>query len=1553
MKVSCQSCSSVLNIDDKKIPPGGARIKCPTCQNVFPVKPAAPASSSSVLVPLPGISAAQPQRQAWEEESTRVAEMPMPSAAIPGATTVSAPPTNVKHPAMRSSASGLVPLPGISAAAPQRQQWEDEATRVGGIPLPGAARPSVDLDLGGRTAAVPLPGSVHTTQTAVAPAYVPAPPSRAGAIPLPGAASKYEAPTSLAPPPPPRNTGGSVPLPGSSANSGFSVPLPGAAAPPPPPLPKNTGAVPLPGSSRSSSAGIPLPGASAVPLDDGFPTQGGGIPLPGRSEEISLDDGFSTASIPLPGASAGGYDDGSVPLPGAGGYDDGVPLPGVGGYDDGVPLPGAGAGGYDDGVPLPGAGGYDDGSVPLPGAGGYDDGSVPLPGAGGYDDGVPLPGAGGYDDGSVPLPGAGGYDDGVPLPGAGGYDDGVPLPGAGGYDDGSVPLPGGDSMEFDATNTGAVPLPGNDAKPEYGGGFDFSEAPADPPPAAPGGFDFDAAPPPPAPSGFDFDAAPPPPAPGGFDFAESAAPPPAPGGFDFDAPAAPPPADFGGSSSSGGAFDFGSPPPAAPPGNSGPSMGFGEVDFGGGGDLEFDPTGGASSQKPPADDLEADLSAPLPQSNQAPSGPSDGLEMLSFIDKTAKEAGARPDEMLNVRRFHVKRRSGKVFGPFEEAVVVKMLEDGQLLGNEEVSLDSVDWHAIGTEPALQAVIARLMEAPARTQTQQQMQQVDDARGPSMDRLKQLYEGRMAAVAVVQSKEPIPFKKKLPFIILGVLLLTVLVGGVGLGLATPYGFFALKVLFPAKVKPDTREYGYLQVARKGFLQDTWKSYRLAKDSANQALQIKDYPEARAVWCQAVFYLDRKFGKAEPAELEQAQKEIVNIRLLGEKHPEVLKTEASAALSRKDADAALATIADAVARDGDDLEALFLRAEAYLMKKQPAQAKAEYEAVLKKDPKSAKALHGLGMLHKAQNEFNEAAGKLAEALEADPAHLVSAVELAEIIIIRKKEVERGNELLEKALSDEGRPALSPGAVGKGLALKAESLVVQGKLNEAVPLFEEALKADPSNPFTNGRLAHAYAELNQPDKAAPLFQVAVKAMPESLENTEGYLSSLIILGKMDEATQVMSTANTRFPGNATLSYLTARVADALGNTKDAEEAYKRAIAADPKIIDAYLFLSRNFMRDRRFKEAAPVLENGLAQAPDNAAMRVGMGELAFHERNLERAENEFKKAIELNPYSADAHLGASLVSQERGKFELAATQVEKALELNPRIPGGRLQRGVALWKLGRLDEAITELEAAHEAEPKVTQIVVTLGAVKFDKGDLNGALNHLNSALIAEPGHPDANFFLAKLKNAKNEQTQAIESMKRALDANSKKPLYLYWYGRILADARKGDDALAELKKALEVEPKYADALEAIGKIYFDRNDFQKAVTFYQQALDADPSRLSVRALIGDAQMKMEDWGGAIASYMQALAADPDLKAAYSKLGQAHQEKKQYPQAVKWYRDAIKAEPENADAWLALGYLNQEIGKKKDAVVSFKKFLELRPEAENKKEVGDTIYFLEGNQ
>ena len=65
MKVSCPSCGTNYNIDDKRIPPGGAKLKCAKCQSTFPIKrdaagdgpvpaPRSSAGPKSGAVPLPG-----------------------------------------------------------------------------------------------------------------------------------------------------------------------------------------------------------------------------------------------------------------------------------------------------------------------------------------------------------------------------------------------------------------------------------------------------------------------------------------------------------------------------------------------------------------------------------------------------------------------------------------------------------------------------------------------------------------------------------------------------------------------------------------------------------------------------------------------------------------------------------------------------------------------------------------------------------------------------------------------------------------------------------------------------------------------------------------------------------------------------------------------------------------------------------------------------------------------------------------------------------------------------------------------------------------------------------------------------------------------------------------------------------------------------------------------------------------------------------------------------------------------------------------------------------
>jgi tetratricopeptide (TPR) repeat protein len=1031
--------------------------------------------------------------------------------------------------------------------------------------------------------------------------------------------------------------------------------------------------------------------------------------------------------------------------------------------------------------------------------------------------------------------------------------------------------------------------------------------------------------------------------------AESNLPMPAMGG-NLPSPAEPAPADDG-VAPGGFNIDFGAPAPSQAPAampSFNPSVSFGDVNLGSGsGNLEFDP--GAAAPPPAADPLEADFTSPMPGASSGPAAKADGLEMLNFIDDAAKSSGVSSE--FSVRRFHVKRRSGKVFGPFEESVIIKMLEDGQLMGNEEISLDEESWQPIGAEAAFQPAIAKLLEAPPKVPVQTPMLgDTPTKQAESMERLKNVYEGRMAAVAVVQQKDPFDFKKRIPLMVAGVVVLLVFGVGAYLG-TTPVGFFGIKKLFPAKISPGSKEFAALERARAFFLADTFETFTKARAETEYTLGIKEYPEARAMWCQAVFYLNRKFASATGADVTRAQAELVNINLLGEKHVEVVKANVGNLLSTKRSAEALALLNEAIAfkENQGDLELAFLRAEAFTAQAKFKEAAGDLNRVLEKKKDSARALHELGNLARQQKDVDTAAAKYAEALKADPNHALSSVELAALEVHEKKEGDKAIAMIDIALDKTKRKALGPAELARALSIKGDALALLGKLPEAEATFKEALEADKASPIAKSGMARLMLNRGEFEKAVPFFKDATEAAPNSLETVDGYLSSLIGAGKMEDALKVVQGASSRFPGNARLAYLNARVEDALDHVPEAIRNYLAAVSADPNMVDANLGLARLFIRFRRLNEARPQLQAAVERAPNNPLVQVGLADMMLADGDLDKAEAGYKKSTELDANLAEGYLGLSAVALKRLQLDVADSYVDKALKLNPRVAGGRLQRGRTLWKLGKLAEAVTELESARQAEPRSSEIAVTLGAVQMEKKDLPSATATLGAVLQAEPTHPEANFYMARVKNLKGEHTQAIELMRKALDYQAKRPDFHYWLGVLYRDAKKPNEAVESFKAALTYDPKYADPLEALGQSSLDKSDAKTALEYLQQALAADPKRVRVRHLIGDAYALLEDWDHALGTYHKVLELDSSQKAVFAKLGAAYIEKKKFDEAIVYFKRSTAAEPENPLTWLNLAYAYKEIKKAPDAVAAFKTYLAKKPDAQNRREIEDEIHYL----
>ncbi|RPH65632.1 MAG: tetratricopeptide repeat protein, partial [Myxococcaceae bacterium] len=513
--------------------------------------------------------------------------------------------------------------------------------------------------------------------------------------------------------------------------------------------------------------------------------------------------------------------------------------------------------------------------------------------------------------------------------------------------------------------------------------------------------------------------------------------------------------------------------------------------------LEFDPT------RPAPEDLEADLSQPLPATMRPAE---DGLEVLGFLDEAAREIKPRSGR---VTRYHVRRRSGKVFGPFEPGVIVKMLEDGQLLGSEEVSTDGDAWSGLAAVPAFSQAMQRLVAAPSPTQVAPGKPTAAAAPPPpklDLDQLAQAYGGRMAVVSVVDGDAQARWRKR--WLVLGAL---GLVGVAGVGAAaslhfTKYGAFGLRWLFPASVSSSSADGKTFSEAKAGLAEDTWPGLRKARTQLEGLLGRGEVPEVRAVWAQSVFFEQFRWGTADAAQVTQASAALESLSVLPKGNPERLRAEIGQALVNKQPDAALGLIRAAkLEPDGPLLEAAAL-----LQKRQAGEAAAVLDGAVQSAPSGA-AWHALGLVHLQLKKPDKAQADFEAALKAAPQHLSSAVELAQLAL-DKKEAAAALQTLEPALAEP--KVLAPPERSRALAVKGAALLLQGKPADAVAPLEDATRIDPNSAFARGTLARAYSALKQDEKALPLWKSAVTAEPDNPRWAEGQVQSLAALKKSEEA-------------------------------------------------------------------------------------------------------------------------------------------------------------------------------------------------------------------------------------------------------------------------------------------------------------------------------------------------------------------------------------------------------------------------------------------------------
>jgi serine/threonine protein kinase/Tfp pilus assembly protein PilF len=199
--------------------------------------------------------------------------------------------------------------------------------------------------------------------------------------------------------------------------------------------------------------------------------------------------------------------------------------------------------------------------------------------------------------------------------------------------------------------------------------------------------------------------------------------------------------------------------------------------------------------------------------------------------------------------------------------------------------------------------------------------------------------------------------------------------------------------------------------------------------------------------------------------------------------------------------------------------------------------------------------------------------------------------------------------------------------------------------------------------------------------------------------------------------------------------------GGLRKSIECFKQAIKEDPNYALPYVGIADSLNVLGLYSYMAPIKAFPEATVAINKALNIdeSIGEAhaslgwisTFYDWNWQKAEAEFKKAIELNPNYATAHEWYSLYLAIMGRLDESLTEIEKALELDPLSLIINCVLGLIQMFTRKYDEAIVQFEKVLEMDPNFLLAHIWLGETHLFKENYQEAIAEAQKAVEVAEG------------------------------------------------------------------------------------------------------------------------------------------------------------------------------------------------------------------------------
>ncbi len=269
---------------------------------------------------------------------------------------------------------------------------------------------------------------------------------------------------------------------------------------------------------------------------------------------------------------------------------------------------------------------------------------------------------------------------------------------------------------------------------------------------------------------------------------------------------------------------------------------------------------------------------------------------------------------------------------------------------------------------------------------------------------------------------------------------------------------------------------------------------------------------------------------------------------------------------------------------------------------------------------------------------------------------------------------------------------------------------------------------------------------------------------------------------------------------------------------EQFREAIQSDPAyapayagLADCYNQLGTLIIGERPPSETRPIavaaarkaleIDHGLAEA--HAALAYA----DLYDWNWDRAEQGFRKAIELNPSYASAHLWyASYLTAQR-----------------------------------RFDEALQEVHTARDLDPLSPIIATQVGWIHHLTGRQQEAIVEYRKVLGTYPDYMWAHWQLGLAYTLESRYEQAVPLLKKACSLSGRNPAVVGTLGWAYGSARERNQALALLAELTELARRRYVSPVAFESVYIGLGDLDRQFEYIEKSYQERSNSLAYFAVM----------------------------------------------------------------------------------------------------------------